>query len=66
MARRPAYFLIVSGPDNRLRFERFADASSYKTRLAALRPSNARGVSIDEVVDWIDGPANRSGEPDDQ
>ncbi len=48
------YVLIVRGADRRPRFERFADANSYKARLAALKPSPACSLSLDEVVGWLE------------
>jgi hypothetical protein len=46
--------LIVRGADQRPRFERFADAESYKARLAALQASSACGLSLDEVLGCLD------------
>ena len=67
MARRPGwpvdywqnadpgpYVLIVKGDDRQPHSERFDDANSYKTRLASLQSSPATGLSVDEVVGWLE------------
>jgi len=54
------YVLIVRGADRRPRFECFADANSYKARLAALQPSPACSLSLDEVVGWLEAQASPS------
>jgi hypothetical protein len=60
-----AYCLIVRGADNRPRFERFGNAKAYRARLAALHPSNAGSLTIDDVVSWLESssPSTREDEP---
>ena len=49
-----AYTLVVRGPDGRPRYERFDDAATYRARLMALQPSNAEGVSIEDILAQLD------------
>ena len=65
LASKP-YGLIVRGLDNRPRFERFADAGSYRARLAALEPGRLFAVSIDEVVGWLDAEVTSLSRSDEQ
>jgi hypothetical protein len=58
------YSLIVRGPDRRPRFERFANADSYKARLDALTTSNAASLTIDEVVGWLDAQPSKFWQSD--
>jgi hypothetical protein len=52
---RSAYVLVVRGPDGRPHFERFDNAASYKARLMTLTQARAGGLSIEEVVGFLDG-----------
>jgi hypothetical protein len=51
---RRAYELILGGPDGRPRLEQFADARTYRARLASLRHAEIRSLSIDELATLLD------------
>ena len=51
---RGTYALIVRGHDGRARFEPFATAKAYRARLAKLQPSRAAGVSLEDVLRFLD------------
>lgn len=53
------YFLIVNGPGNRPRIERFADAASYRARIAELCATKDGSMTIDEVASWLDADDTR-------
>ena len=53
-ARNSAYFLIVRGPNGRVRAERFADVASYRARLTRIDHSNDRGLSVEEIAGLLD------------
>jgi hypothetical protein len=48
--RTGAYVLVVRGRDGRVRSERFADAASYRARVAALEHSHDHSVSLDDII----------------
>ena len=52
--RSSAYFIIVRGSNGRVRTERFTDVASYRARLARIDESDDRGLSVDEIVGWLD------------
>jgi hypothetical protein len=47
------YTLIVRSADGCPRIERFRDAGAYRDRLAALRPQESQGLSIDDLVNLL-------------
>jgi hypothetical protein len=51
---------MVRGADKRPRFERFADVNAYRERLAALQPSSACSLSVDEVAGWLEALSTSS------
>jgi hypothetical protein len=52
--RNSAFFLIVRGPNGRVRAERFPDVASYRARLARIDQSNDRGLSVEEIAGLLD------------
>jgi hypothetical protein len=52
--RRGPYALIVRGHDGRARFEPFATAKAYRARLLKLQPSRPAGVSLEDVLRFLD------------
>jgi hypothetical protein len=51
---RSAYVLVMRGPDGLPRFERFDDAASYRARLVILMEAHSGGLSIEELVGFLD------------
>jgi hypothetical protein len=52
--RRGTYALIVRGHDGRAQCEPFTTAKAYRARLAKLQPSQAVGVSLEDVLRFLD------------
>jgi hypothetical protein len=51
---RGAFQILARAANGTARLERFDDVASYRAHLARLQPSNARSVTIDDIVAWLD------------
>jgi hypothetical protein len=52
--RRGTYGLVVRGHDGRAHYQPFATAKAYRAGLAKLQLSQAAGVSLQDVLRFLD------------